>query len=102
MCNHPECGFDAGDCGVGRYHYLYEVPFKYNSTITRWNFRLPVGTTVAFWNMSTVFKEFDEIGLVPNDHRDIRSVSLNDQHEVLTVAVYANVSSAVLNMTIQV
>ena len=100
-CNTPECAFDAGDCGVEKYRLLYEVTAS--GKIFHWpdSYTLPNGTTLAFWNLTEAFQEFDEVGLVPISHKAVRSLSLSDEHKVMVLMLHQNVTDATINVTIQ-
>ena len=68
-CNVKECGYDAGDCGIENFAAnLYQVPFVFNASIKDWNFRVPDGKTVAYWDMTQVFNQYVEIGIIPIVH----------------------------------
>ena len=72
-CNNAECGYDAGDCGTTNYARLHEVRLASNlSSRPSLHFTLPVGTTVAFWNVSALYREYQEVGLHPSTHENVR------------------------------
>merc|ERR1719471_1959121 len=100
-CNVQECAFDSGDCGVSKYRKLHEVPFKYTSGQGTYNFTLPTGATIGFLNISQIFRRFEEVGLEdPLEHRSVRSVSISEANEVLTVIFHSDAGHAVLNATL--
>ena len=44
--------------------------------------------------MTSVFAEFEEVGLDPLDHHAVKTVSLNDKHRVLTIVLAENATSS--------
>ena len=100
-CNVAECAYDAGDCGVHKFKYLHEEPAFQNPSTWPNQFNLPPGVTVAFWNVSLVFRDFDEVGLVPVEHRAVRSLSLSDDHKVMTILLHVNVTASNISVVLQ-
>ena len=81
---------------------MHEVPFTYTSGQKTYNFSLPTGATIAFLNISQIFRRFEEVGLEnPLEHRSVRSVSISDANEVLTIIFHPGAGHAVLNATLQ-
>ena len=103
-CNVAECGYDMGDCGFAKYPKLHqERPI--NSTLISglqkvFNYTLPKGVNVAFWNLTTAFNVLNDVSLVPSTQKTIRSVSLSKQNHVLVLAL-KNTSLTKVNLTLQ-
>lgn len=110
-CNVKSCGYDAGDCGIKNFEEnLFKVPFIFNSSVKDWNFKIPDGKTVAYWDMTKVFDQYVEIGIIPTvNHKGlqdkspliIRAISFSDSHKVLTLVLYENVGPTSLNVEIR-
>ena len=110
-CNVQTCGYDAGDCGIQQFaENLYQVPFNFNSSVKDWNFTIPKQKTVAYWDMTKVFNQYVEIGIIPIvNHKGlqeksasvIRSISFSDAHKVLTLVLYENVEPSLINVEIR-
>ena len=108
-----ECGYDAGDCGIENFAAnLYQVPFIFNASIKDWNFKVPDGKTVAYWDMTQVFNQYVEIGIIPIVRHQgvmqqeklastIRSISFSDAHKVLTLVLFENVEPTSLKVEIR-
>ena len=87
---------------MSKYRKLHEAPFTYSSGQKTYNFSLPNGATVGFLNISQIFRRFEEVGLEdPAEHRSVRSVSISDANEILTVIFHPDAGHAVLNATLQ-
>ena len=110
-CNVKSCGYDAGDCGIQKFsENLYHVPFNFNSSLKDWNFTIPDRQTVAYWDMTKVFNQYVQIGIIPIVHHKglqentasiIRAISFSDAHKVLTLVLYQNVGPTTLNVEIR-
>ncbi len=74
-CNVSECAFDAGDCGrvaIGDGSNPAATPLSlpsassvpYSPSVSHYSLRLADGDTVAVWNVTQAFLEYDEVGVV--------------------------------------
>eukprot|EP00095_Tigriopus_kingsejongensis_P002042 maker-scaffold556_size137522-snap-gene-0.27 protein:Tk02042 transcript:maker-scaffold556_size137522-snap-gene-0.27-mRNA-1 annotation:"hypothetical protein LOTGIDRAFT_238796" len=100
-CNAFDCGFDAGDCGKGQFSLLHQVPFNPSPKAHMHQFTLPKGTTVVYWDLELLIKEYEEVELVPIDHPSVRSASLSLGHQVLVLILFDNVTESSLVMSLQ-
>ncbi len=61
-----ECGYDAGDCGDKNLFSLLRLEANYSTKVERYSLKMKQGETVAAWNVSEAFRQFDEVGVELN------------------------------------
>lgn len=93
-CNHPACGFDAGDCGVKQFSELHSEILCENSTV----FHLPNGLKAAFFNLSEVYGE----GKITEGEQDgssiLRSVTIAQKFKAMIITFYPNETLTTVNI----
>ncbi len=64
MCNVAECGYDAGDCGGDEnLSRLPRLSANYSTSVGHYSVQMASGATVAVWNLSRAFQQFDLVGV---------------------------------------
>lgn len=58
-------------------------------------FILPKGVTVVYWNVTPTFEEYQDVGLIlPVEHEAIRSLSISNNHQLVTLVLYEDIKGA--------
>lgn len=97
-CNVQQCAFDAGDCGIDRFNLLYQVDlhadkFHYSA----------VGHNPIYFNYSSLVTDLESVdeGFYEED-AIIRSVSIAQKFQVVTLVLHSNHSATVFNFSLHV
>lgn len=88
VCNHAECGYDAGDCGVEK---LRRFPHLY-LTVDEAEYYTPLGATIIVLNASGLLAEMHG-ELKEGSYRQtkgIRVVSVFPKKEAVVIVLYSN------------
>ena len=92
-CNHPGCGFDAGDCGIKQFFKLHSEILHENSEI----FHLPSGLEAMYFNLSEVYGE----GKITEGEQDgssiLRSVTIAQKFKAMIITFNTNETMTSVN-----
>eukprot|EP00818_Percolomonas_sp_WS_P009122 CAMPEP_0117453118 /NCGR_PEP_ID=MMETSP0759-20121206/10035_1 /TAXON_ID=63605 /ORGANISM="Percolomonas cosmopolitus, Strain WS" /LENGTH=1265 /DNA_ID=CAMNT_0005246093 /DNA_START=354 /DNA_END=4151 /DNA_ORIENTATION=+ len=111
-CNVPECGFDAGDCGVENMKAQlkhYDISRSTSEIVD-----VPYGTDAFFLNMSSIFplapkstavyqppSENGKIGSGSHDNPDaVRTSTISQTYKILTMTLFQNVSNQTVGVSV--
>ena len=93
-CNHPACGYDAGDCGIKQFSNLYSETLHESSKV----FHLPDGLKAMFFNLSTVYGK----GKITEGEQDgssiLRSVTIAQKFKAMVITFNANETMTTVNL----
>ena len=93
-CNHPGCGFDAGDCGVKHFSKLHSETLYENSEV----FHLPSGLKAMYFNLSEVYGQ----GKVTEGEQDgssiLRSVTIAQKFKAMIITFHTNETMTTVNL----
>eukprot|EP00111_Clytia_hemisphaerica_P018309 TCONS_00054184-protein len=98
-CNHAECAFDGGDCGVSNYHMLFSQTFKKDifkgvgSVI-----QPPDGTLAMFVNFTNIFDSVIEGTFT--DAPVLRNAILSKKFKVMSMTFFKNMTENVIDFQI--
>ncbi|GAV00250.1 hypothetical protein RvY_11128-2 [Ramazzottius varieornatus] len=96
VCNHAQCAFDAGDCGLDK---LAKYPhFLVDKQATMPVYKVPPGERVAVFNTSTIFA--DRNGTLKEgvfkQAKGIRVVAVHPQRQAIVLLLHPNTTGSSL------
>ena len=88
-CHVHNCGYDAGDCDVDKFHHLYSVDLQPD----RANYSIPLGVKAMFFNLTGVFGNGTSVTKATfTTPSAVRTAVVSQKHKVLSFTFVRNVS----------
>lgn len=94
VCNHPECGYDAGDCGMEKLRKFPHVQLNENQR----EYYTPPGAAVIVFNTSGLHLPIQEQASLKEGSykqaKGIRVISVYPKKDAVVMLLYSNVSGS--------
>ncbi|XP_053209635.1 N-acetylglucosamine-1-phosphotransferase subunits alpha/beta-like isoform X2 [Panonychus citri] len=94
VCNHPDCAFDMGDCGLDGYSTIPGYPWSPHQR----HYFYPSPTPSIYLNLTDLMStpDFQLISASYSKNSQIRSVTINLKHQLLTILFSTNVTDIMM------
>ncbi|KAL5473979.1 hypothetical protein EMCRGX_G028549 [Ephydatia muelleri] len=95
-CRVPQCGYDAGDCGVDQFSELFSIDVNASGG----NYLIPPGTQAMFFNLTSLFWNGTVTVAEYTATNLIRTAVVSQKFKLLSLTFAHNVSMATTNITL--
>ena len=98
-CNHLECAFDGGDCGVQNFNLLFSHTLKKGIFSGKDDvIQVPQGTLAMYVNLTNIFDSLIEGTFT--DSPVLRNAILSKKFKVLSITLFKNMTESIINFQV--